>query len=149
MVNNISYAGRLCWDIEQNRWWDVKENPPTMNGRYLVTNGRCECLAFWKDDRFECEHVMNIMKWKIFSALQNNLWKSVSKRRLSRLRKLPSRDFINVMEDVPTEYDLCQLVGENGKTCMGWRVGGRHYDGLNIKRIDNVVAWRKANHEQS
>ena len=65
------------------------------------------------------------------------------------MRNLPNKDFINVMDDVPTEYDLCQLVGENGKTCMGWRVGGRHYDGLNIKRIDNVVAWRKANHEQS
>lgn len=69
MVNNISYADRLCLDIEQTRWLDVRENPPRVNGQYIISDGYIESLAFWKDDRFECEFVMDIVKWRLFSAL--------------------------------------------------------------------------------
>jgi len=64
---------------------------------------------------------------------------------VENLRKVrPSRDeFFKVEDRLPTEYDLCVLVGKNGKSVNGWRTSGRTYEGLRIKKIDEVVAWKK------
>ena len=47
--------------------------------------------------------------------------------------------------DRPKPFDLCKLVGKNGKCCVGWRSGANNYEGLYIDRIDSVIAWRLAN----
>ena len=52
--------------------------------------------------------------------------------------------FFSIEDTKPTEYDLCILVGKNGRTAMGWRTGGTNFDGSKIDRIDEVVAWKKS-----
>ena len=57
----------------------------------------------------------------------------------------PNRDgFFKIIDKLPVEYDLCIMVGKNGKTAMGWRTSGNKWDGHSIKRIDEVIAWKKA-----
>ena len=56
----------------------------------------------------------------------------------------PTKDgFWKVDDRLPIEYDLCLLVGKNGKTAMGWRTSGISYDGTKIDKIDKVIAWKK------
>lgn len=51
--------------------------------------------------------------------------------------------FWSVKDKLPVEYDLCILVGKNGRTAMGWRTSSSSYDGKRISRIDEVIAWKK------
>lgn len=56
----------------------------------------------------------------------------------------PDKDgFYSIKDKKPTAYDLCILVGSNGKTVMGWRTNGNQFDGNRIHLIDEVIAWKK------
>lgn len=60
-------------------------------------------------------------------------------------KAVPDKDgFYSLKDRKPTEYDLCLLVGKNGKTCKGWMTPGGDFDGLRIERIDEVIAWKKS-----
>lgn len=43
----------------------------------------------------------------------------------------------------PDEFDLCELMREDGRKLMGWR-SGNEYCGLRIKDGDVFTKWKRA-----
>ncbi len=65
-----------------------------------------------------------------------------SKKTTYSMVKFDADGWASASEFMPADYDLCALMIKDNKKRNGW-VKGTIWDGLNIKKDDEVMYWKR------